>query len=133
MLIYLDANIVIYLIEQPAGWGPRVTARIHTLRGNADTMAMSDLTRLECRVQPLATSNTARLAQFDAFFVSSDVQVFSLPAAVFDRATVVRARYRFKLADSLHLACAVEVGCDRFLTNDVRLSAFTDITVEVLP
>jgi hypothetical protein len=27
----------------------------------------------------------------------------------------------------------VESGCDRFLTNDTRLSAFTDITVEVLP
>ena len=30
-------------------------------------------------------------------------------------------------------AAAVEVGCDRFLTNDTRLSAFADIAVEVLP
>jgi predicted nucleic acid-binding protein len=133
VLIYLDANIVIYLIEQPAGWGPRAKTRIDALRANGDKMAVSDLTRLECRVQPLATNNTARLAQFSAFFISSDVQVFSLPAAVFDRATEVRAQYRFKLGDSLHLACAVEAGCDRFLTNDVRLSAFSDIPVEVLP
>jgi hypothetical protein len=37
------------------------------------------------------------------------------------------------LADSLHLAAAVEAGCDRFLTNDTRLSAFTALPVEVLP
>jgi predicted nucleic acid-binding protein len=37
------------------------------------------------------------------------------------------------LADSLHLAAAVEGGCDRFLTNDARLSRFPDIPVEVLP
>jgi predicted nucleic acid-binding protein len=133
VLIYLDANIVIYLIEQPAGWGPKATTRINALRANGDTMAVSDLTRLECRVQPLATNNPARLAQFDPFFVSSDVQVFSLPAAVFARATTIRAQFRFKLADSLHLACEVEVGCDGFLTNDIRWSAFADIPVEVLP
>ena len=48
-------------------------------------------------------------------------------------ATVIRATYPFKLGDSLHLAAAVESSCDRFLTNDVRLSAFTGIHVEVLP
>jgi len=42
-------------------------------------------------------------------------------------------RNLLKLADSLHLAAAVESGCDRFLTNDARLSAFTAIPVEVLP
>ncbi len=96
-------------------------------------MAISDLTRLECRVKPLSVNNVSRIAQFEAFFVSSDVTVFGLTTAVCDRATEIRARHRFKLADSLHLACAVEAGCDRFLTNDVRLSSFPDIPVEVLP
>lgn len=39
----------------------------------------------------------------------------------------------YSLADSLHLAAAVEAGCDRFLTNDQRLAAFPDMTVELLP
>ncbi len=133
MLIYVDSNIVIYLIENKPLWGVRSAGRIAALRANQDRMVVSDLTRLECRVGPLAANDTGTLNQFDAFFATADVQVLSLTAAVFDRATTIRAQYRFKLADSLHLACAVEVGCDRFLTNDVRLSAFPDITVEVLP
>jgi uncharacterized protein len=132
LLIYLDSNVVIYLVEQPPVWGPKVAARVATLRADGDKMAVSDLTRLECRVNPLAVNDTGRLAQFTAFFGSSDVQVFALTASVCDRAASVRAQHRFKLADALHLASAVEAGCDRFLTNDIRLSSFPDIVVEVL-
>jgi predicted nucleic acid-binding protein len=40
---------------------------------------------------------------------------------------------RYGLADALHLATAIEFGCDVFLTNDNQLSSFPDITVEELP
>ena len=79
------------------------------------------------------TGDTAKLAVVDAFFVRPDVRLVPITTAVFDRATVIRATHDFKLADSLHLAAAVESGCDRFLTNDARLSSFTGISVDVLP
>ena len=81
----------------------------------------------------IGLGDTARLAEFDNLFTQPNVQVVPITTAVFDRATHVRATTVFKLADSLHLAAAVEAGCDRFLTNDTRLSGFTDIPVEVLP
>lgn len=37
------------------------------------------------------------------------------------------------LADALHLAAAIESGCDVFLTNDHQLANFPNITIEVLP
>jgi predicted nucleic acid-binding protein len=40
---------------------------------------------------------------------------------------------RYGLADALHLAAAIEYGCDVFLTNDNQLTNFTDIAVEELP
>ena len=98
-----------------------------------DRLAVSDLVRLECRVGPLAAGNATRLAEFDAFFASPDVQVVPVTTAVFDRAALIRARHRFRLADSLNLAAAVEAGCDGFLTNDARLSRFPDVPVELLP
>lgn len=58
---------------------------------------------------------------------------YRFSTAVFERATAIRAAFNFKLGDSLHLSAAVDGGCDRFLTNDNRLSRFTDIVVEVLP
>jgi predicted nucleic acid-binding protein len=40
---------------------------------------------------------------------------------------------RYGLADALHLAAAIESGCDVFLTNDNQLATFPDIIVEELP
>jgi predicted nucleic acid-binding protein len=133
VLIYLDTNIVIYLIEQPPGWGARATTRVTAIRTQGDRMAVSDLVRLECRVKPIRTGDAPTLGDYDTFFTSADVQVLTLTTAVCDRATHIRARYRYKLADALNLAAAVEGSCDVFLTNDLRLSGFPDITVEVLP
>ena len=73
------------------------------------------------------------LALYDDFFALPNVQIVPITQAVFDRATLIRATLNFKLADSLHLAAAVEAGCDLFLTNDTQLGRFPDITVEILP
>jgi predicted nucleic acid-binding protein len=103
------------------------------LRAANDEVAVSDLTRMECRVKPMRLGNATALGLFDGFFVQPDVRLVPLTTAVFDKATQIRAAFPFKTVDALHLAAAVESGCDRFLTNDTRLSKFTDIPVEVLP
>jgi predicted nucleic acid-binding protein len=133
LLIYLDSCIVIYLIEQPTGFGPRASARIAALLAAGDKMIVSDLTRLECRANPLAAGDATTLGHYDLFFANSVERVGQLTTAVCDRATEIRGHYRFKTPDCLHLAAAVELGCPVFLTNDVRLSRFTGLTVEVLP
>jgi len=93
---------------------------------------LSDLVRLEYRVQPLEFGDSAKLSNFDAYFQLRDVLHVPINTLVFDRATMLRARYNFKLGDSIHLAAAIEAGCDSFLTNDTRLAACTDIPIEVL-
>lgn len=109
------------------------TNRLAALAAAGDQVAVSDLVRLEYRVKPLKNGDATKLALFDAFCSRPDIHMVAITPLVFDRATAIRAAHNFKLADSLHLAAAVEAGCDRFLTNDSRLSAFTDIPVEVLP
>lgn len=132
-MVYLDACPVIYFVEQMPTWGPQVQARLATYRAAGESLTVSDLTRMECRVGPLKKNNHALLANFDRFFTSPSVLVLPLPPVVFDRAALIRAVYNFKSLDALHLATAVEHGCTRFLTNDTRLSRFTTgIIVDVL-
>ena len=114
-------------------WGPKVTAHLTVLLANGHQFAVSDLTRLECQVGPLLSGNSVLLGKFTTFFQSPDVQVLPLTAAVCDRAAVLRAKYRFKTPDAIHLAAAIEHGCDRFLTNDVKLQRCSEIIVELLP
>ncbi len=85
---------------------------------------------MSCR--PLKSGNAIRLNEFTTFFASPDVQVFPVTAPVCDRASVIRATHGFKPLDALHLATAIENRCGLFLTNDIRLSRFTGVAIEVL-
>ena len=69
----------------------------------------------------------------NAFFAGPHVTTVPLSGSVYRRAALIRARHHFGLADSLHLASAMEHRLDRFLTNDNRLAAFAEIAVEILP
>jgi predicted nucleic acid-binding protein len=87
---------------------------------------------MECLVGPLKAGNPAVEAQFRAFFAAAGVVVGPITAAVCERAAQIRASFGFKPMDALHLGAAVEHAANVFLTNDIRLNAFTGVTVEVL-
>ena len=48
MLIYLDTVIVIYTIEGAPAFQARAVARLAAANAAGDSIATSDLTRLEC-------------------------------------------------------------------------------------
>lgn len=132
MSVFLDSNIVIYLIERTPDFGPIAARRIESLLSQGQRLVVSDLVRMECRVHPLRDGDAVTLSAFDGYFASEDVEVTAITAAVCDRAAAIRARYRFSPMDSLHLAAACEHGCQQFLTQDSRLDGFHDIAIEIL-
>jgi len=132
-MVYCDSVVLIYLLDYTGQFKARTQTRIASLRASGDLIAVTDVTRLECRVKPIRNADAASLAQFDSFFAMPDVRTLPLTTAVYDRATLLRATHNFKLGDSLHLAAAIEGGCGLFLTNDTRLNRCTDIAIEVLP
>ena len=54
-LIYLDACVVIYFVEQPPLFGPVVREAVEKRVGSQ--FCVSPLVELECRVLPLRTGN----------------------------------------------------------------------------
>jgi predicted nucleic acid-binding protein len=133
MMRYCDSAILIYYLDSIGPLNIRATNWLRSVHASGDQLVVSDLTRLECRVKPLRLRHAAALAAFDSFFAQADVRVAPLTSAVLDRATDVRALHNFTTTDSIHLAAAIESGCDRFLTNDFRLHSFTSIPVEIMP
>jgi len=65
VLVFIDANILIYRLEAVPGLGARASARLATLHAAGDRIAVSDLVRLECRVGPLKSADAALLADYD--------------------------------------------------------------------
>lgn len=134
MTAYLDANCVIYLVELDLIWAPKVIARVSSLRRGGARIAVGDLARTECLAQPFLTGNAAVIADYQAFFNDPNVDVLPLKSAVCETAARIRAAsvFQLRVPDCLHLATAIEHGCDLFLTNDVKLRRCTQITVEIL-
>ena len=56
-------------------------------------------------------------------FCQGQVIVAPMHTATFDLATDLRARHGLKTPDALHLATALEQGCDEFWTRDRRLES----------
>lgn len=133
--VYLDSCIVIYLIQAPPEIRDAVRGELRPSEGQPPLAYVSALTRLECRVRPLRENAPELLTAYDRFFGSRDLRRCRLTGAVYDRATELRAEHGVKTPDALHLAAALDSGCDEFWTNDRRLPAPLDqrIRIRVLP
>jgi len=131
--IYLDSCIWIYLVEGLADLHEAVQRRLAEVR--EETLCYSSMTLLECRVQPLRDGDEDLLAIYDEIFTSRNVLHLPIGASTFLQATELRARHGIRTPDALHLAAAVEGGCDELWTNDQRLAAAggNRIAFEIIP
>jgi len=73
-----------------------------------------------------------RLWSYERFFQVAANEWTTISDTVFDRAATLRARHRLKTPDALHLAAAIEAGCDEFWTNDHRLDTAASGYLRVL-
>lgn len=133
MRYYLDTNIVIYAVEGQPPFQQRARNHIAALEAAGHRFVVGELAWTECLVMPYRNGDGSLILDYQRFFLGPNITTVSLKAAIHQRAALIRGTRKFGLADSIHLATAVEYRLDRFLTNDNRLAAFTDITVEVLP
>lgn len=127
-MIYLDANVIIRLIEGLPAVKDPIVKRLAGER----VLVTSQLSRLECRCQPLRLSNRLLLDLYDEFFRSAELIVLDINSQVIDQATQIRASTRFQTPDAIHLASPVAAGALVFLTGDQQLAQFTSVTVETI-
>jgi len=116
--VYLDSCVVIYLHEGTAGQIERLRTRLRRAGDERPVLCFSDLTRLECRVRPVRDEDESLLADYDDFFALAGLVKLPMTTEIFDHATELRARYQLRTPDALHVATAIEHGCDQFWTND---------------
>ena len=130
--IYLDSCAVIYAIEGIPELRARMDAVLLPPNEESPCVVYTDLTRLECRLKPLAEKNAGLLKTYDDFFSTPGYEKHALDALTFDLATDLRAEYRIKTPDALHLAAAIASSCLQFWTNDGRLVRAASDRIEVV-
>jgi predicted nucleic acid-binding protein len=117
-LIYLDACVVIYLVERHALWGEAIARKLAEAGDNR--FGISPLVKCECLVGPLKRGDLvleqAYLGLFERFLS------FEMTVPVYLQAARLRAGFGLRTPDALHLACAQHHRCDALWTNDERLA-----------
>ena len=105
-MILLDASAVIYLLEGDASTRQTVRRTLANLQGEGDPppLAVSALSRLECRVRPLRENDTAALQRVDQFFGDPGLLTIALDIAVLDLATELRASHGLRTPDAIQAA-----------------------------
>jgi predicted nucleic acid-binding protein len=115
--IYLDTNIIIYLVENTPNASQ---VRAYLQAQVASILCSSNLALMECLVKPLRQGNLPLQQRFLAFFQSLEL----VPARrqIFIRAAHIRAMAQLRTPDALHLAFASCGKCDTLLTGDAQIA-----------
>jgi predicted nucleic acid-binding protein len=90
----------------------------------------SELARLETRLLAVRNNNHDSLRNFDRFFTACEM--IALNRAVFEQATLLRAKSQLKTPDALHLSAAIQAGCREFWTDDKQLKTTANHYLEVV-
>ncbi len=117
-MIYLDACLLIYLIERHMRWGDRVEAAI--AQAAELRFGISPLVKLECLVGPIKRGDPVLYRAYADLF--ERLATLAMPETVYVQAAELRARFGLRTPDALHLACAQQHRCDALWTNDDRLA-----------
>lgn len=116
-LIYLDACLLIYFVEEHVRWGKVVAAAMGRAKGR---LAISPLVKCECLIGPLKRSDLVVESLFQDVF--AEFKVLDIAESAYLQAARLRAAFGLKTPDALHLACAQHHRCQEFWTNDGRLA-----------
>jgi len=110
-------GVLIYAVELHPVYGG-VTHR--AIRSSDSKFAISPLVKMECLVQPLMRGNVELKKRYEAAF--EQLIALPMPEDIYLDATLLRARFKLKTPDALHLSCAQHHQCKALWTNDNRFS-----------
>lgn len=117
-VVYLDANILIYLAEGAVEYQDAVEAQLRTLGAVSPRFITSELSLAEVLVHPLRTNNKALIAVYEELFASF-VRSETVSREVLYLAAQLRADTPSqRMPDAIHVATATLAGAEVFLTGD---------------
>jgi predicted nucleic acid-binding protein len=127
-----DADVIIYAAVSGHRLGSPVVALLDKSNSGDDAYSCvgSVLLLPEVLARPL---RDARADEADLLIaLLARLTLLEVDRATAELATTMGAKYRLRAADAIHLATAVNIGADRFITNNRRdfdAAAVTELSV----
>ncbi|MEM1378332.1 MAG: PIN domain-containing protein [Pseudomonadota bacterium] len=118
--VYFDTNAFIYLIDGTRAFRQLSASIFSTCVDAGVDIRTSELSLAECLIKPKRQQDTARVGQYRSFF--EQFSPTPIAPSTLDAASTIAADRSIKLIDAIHVATALELRCDGFLTNDEKLA-----------
>jgi predicted nucleic acid-binding protein len=117
--LYIDANICLYLVQGLEPFQSLAKRAFSIVAANRIEVVSSELTLAEC-LYGLFKSRDTRLetSYREMFSASGAIKLVPVDLAILGRAAKLGGTIGLKLIDSIHMATAIQTGCDAYLTND---------------
>jgi predicted nucleic acid-binding protein len=128
-----DTAPLIYLVER----NPTYFDRMFFIMGYVDRGLIdgvcSTIALAEVLVHPMRVGDIQLAKRYESVLSNShSFRMESVTPRVARNAAGLRSRYNLQTPDALHVATALDAGCDAFLTNDNGIKRVVEITVLVL-
>lgn len=131
--LYMDTAPIIYFTEQREGYVDKMRAILtYVADGHMDSVTCA-VTLPETLIKPLQNQDMPLVQLYrNLFYNTQGFNVLPVTVAIGERAAQLRAKYQLRTPDALHVATALDSGCEAFLTNDLGLRRVTELAVLVL-
>jgi predicted nucleic acid-binding protein len=113
-----DADVLIYAAVPGHPLGQRVAGLFREAAPGMTAGIGSVLLLPEVLAKPLRDGSSDEIRALAGLLARLDLR--PVDRATAERATALASRYRLKTVDATHLATAVGIGADRFITNNRR-------------
>ncbi len=121
---YLDANILISLVEAESSQIPQVRRFLGLVELGLATAVTSEMSLAEVLVKPLKYGDLRLLKAYEALFASGSlINLLPYERGMWLEVASYRALNGLKLADAMHVAVAVKSGCDLLITADTGIKS----------
>ena len=119
--IYLDANVLIYFVEDTGELGARIGEIIDNAIQHDKHLVISEVAIAECLYGAFKRRSSELAETYREMFY--DIALFELAPINGERviaAAKIGAEKGLKLVDAIHFSTALETKCSVFVTNDGR-------------
>jgi predicted nucleic acid-binding protein len=129
----IDANVILTILNGEVALLPFCLPFLQAIQQREIDGIVSSIIFTECLVVPYRTNDTQGINNALALLEgTAGMNIIPVSDDIAKTAARLRASYRLKTPDSLHVATAIESGCEAFLTNDTDIARVTEIPVIIL-
>lgn len=121
----------IYYVENHPIYAEKMDAIFEIVEAQAVDITSSVMTLTETLMKPLQANDQVLIDAYNEL-LTQNVRLIPITAAIARSAAELRARYNLRTPDALHIATAIDAGCDAFLTNDLGLKRVNELIILVL-